>query len=575
VSHETFFLFFILFLLSSLAHADYADTLTWFRSDLPNYTNVTIQNLTVAPDPIYSGASGDFVLTLYNNGTVQANATAEVLIFNTTDDLVDSFNYSPTLISRFSQVILIKSWSTGTLPIGIYCANATAYYDDYANQSEVFSECFSVVNPPVTPPPQSPGGGGSSGGFFIPPTDNFTPPKPLPDEIIPVEGDIKFLRHTVLRELLAGTSAFESFTIRNDGGTEKTIRLLVTGTSESWVSFQPKETTLRPGEERIINFGLSVPNYALAGDYLLKLEVHSTRPTIEYMVLRVKSFPREYPYPVVLRHIRIDRLARETTVALNVRNLGTKAIPVVNVYESIPTLMDVTSQDIRFLDKPGEIIQERPLKVRWEFLNLNPNEIAYATYVLPLVLPTYSTYVDWQTDQVAVTQEKLRLLEFVEVKGLFAPELFEGEEGEVAVDVFYSGIQPLHVQAALEVPVDFELQPLEIQKPLLPRGITRFGFRVTPPVGSAGSHLFTFRLFTEDGLNAKSTPVQVRKREDDSVSTLIARFPPEVAAIIGVSIVAAAAMFVSFRKKRDDAHARKQFRQDRSDYLGQLKQMME
>ncbi len=565
-AEKTGLFFLLLFVLAGRTNADFAQSGVYIIA----FVNVSVVNVTgvsLTPSTLYVGGSTDVAVTIYNNGTVQNNATVQVNVFSAGGALADSFNYSPVVISPGTTVVLVKTWSAGSLAVGAYCANATAFYDGGQNRSNTFEECFTIIGLPVVLPPTS--GGGGVGSPEGPPT-----PSRLPQEIKPSYKDIRFLRSTVLKEVVAGTSAFESFTVKNDADEERTVRVLITGGAQSWISYQPTETVLKPKEERVINFALAVPTYAMAGDYLVKIEVGEKEFSTEFMIVRVKSYPRNYPYPVLLRSVRLDRLAHETTVALNIHNLGTKPIPVIVVKEELPEGIEVEKDGIEFLDKPGSVTSTRPVQIEWKFTELQPNEIGYATYSLPVVLEEYSEYVYWVNTQTSVPQKESTLLELIEIKQIFVPDLFEGEPGEVTADLFYAGLQPADVSASLEAPLDFAVEPQTAFGTLAPRGVTRIKFSVTPPQGSAGTHLVNLRIVSSEGILSKSSSVHVRKREALGAAAVLSVLPMQVILMLAAAVIIATALYLSekARKRREEEKTR--YRAGRETYLDQIKELM-
>ncbi|MFH1106836.1 MAG: hypothetical protein V1787_02985 [Candidatus Micrarchaeota archaeon] len=567
--------FVLLASLSGLASAEFTQNAVYLISSAPNFSIVNITEVTFTPGAIYVGGSADVATTLYNNGTVQSSVTVAVEIYDSVPQRVDAFNYSPAIISPNTNLVLVKAWSAGALPAGAYCAHVAAHYGDGFNMSNTYVKCFTIINLPVTPPAPS----GSSGGYVtgVPPSENATPQAPttLPDVIKPVYKDIRFLRSTVLSEVLAGTSAFESFTIKNDAEQDRNVRIIVTGAGESWISFQPAETLMKPHEERVINLGLTVPTYATPGDYLLKIQVGEKEFSTEYMVVRVKDYPPSYPYPVLLRSVRLDRLSRDTIVALHVRNLGGAPIPVVEIRDELPEGIIARPEDIRFLDKPGEVAKGQPLRLSWKFLQLAPNEIGYATYSVPIVLEEYSQYVYWAGTQIEVPERETTVTDLIDIKQIFAPELEEGRFGEVYVDVFYGGIAQSDVRALLEAPLDFSVEPRNAFETLTPRALTRIRFTVRPPKGSAGTHLVNFRIISSAGILSKSASLHVRGREQIEAAGLLNLVPLPIVLFGAAALVAAAAVYYSSKARKARAREALRYRSGRDTYLGEIKELME
>lgn len=497
-----------LVVLACLAIADYVMTTVFFTVYYP-FTNVTITDVTLSANPLYVGASTDIFVTLENSGTLSANASVNVSIFNSSGHLIENISYDPAIIPPFSLLTISKSWSAGANPVGNYRANASGLYEDGVNATNVLSEDFQITAIP-TPTPSAttaPGGGSSSstGGTPRPVNETVPTPTTLPPEITPVSSELKFMKSTVLKELSSGSAAVESFMLKNIGGRSKSIKLKISGIPESWFSFSPAESILLPSEERSINLGISVPKEGLPGDYLMKFEAQDeSQRAIEYMVLRVKSPTRGAQFPIVHKTVRLDRLLGATIVTIDVINPTTKTIAYVSITEEILRELRATKEDIVFQDKPAAV-SGMPLQLKWNFRELLALERTSATYSVYSLLSEYRPYVYWSVKQVEVASKEIKLSDIVSIREISSSPIGEGGSGNLNAKVFYAGFEPVQFKATLEMPSGLKADPPYIEGTLNPRGITDLNYRIDAAFGSSGTHSATLSVLVAEEYMVQQT----------------------------------------------------------------------
>ncbi|MFH1750668.1 MAG: hypothetical protein ABH863_03245, partial [Candidatus Micrarchaeota archaeon] len=492
-------------LLSGFAVADLIQSRLEFLVFI-EYTNVSISDVTVGSDPLYAGSTTDIYVSLQNGGTIYANVSINLTIYNATGAEVDNLSYAPASVPPLSILTVSSSWSSGALPVGTYYANASGTYENGTNATNEFSRQFQISLAP-TPTPLAPpaGGGGSSVAGSMP--SNVTPPTPtaIPPELKPVQTNVNFLRSTVLKEISAGTSAIESIVLKNIAGGTKSLTVSVMGAPIGWFSFTPKKTILLPNEERAINFAFTIPSDALPGDYLLRIDAaEEGEVATDYMVLRVKAANRGAQYPVVLKTIRLDRPAGATNVVVDVVNPSTKPVAFLQVLDEILPQLHAIREDIVFADKPAELFGN-PLTVKWQFRELAPLERATVSYTIYKLLQEYRPYVYWSVKQVEISEKETKLSDIVAIREISSTLIGEGGEGDVYVRVFYAGFEPVNFRATLELPSGFSVSPLSIEDTLLPRGTSTLKFRVRAPFGSQGTHSATISVLLEDEFLVQQT----------------------------------------------------------------------
>ncbi|MFH0972120.1 MAG: hypothetical protein V1835_06160 [Candidatus Micrarchaeota archaeon] len=552
-------------ILATPVCAEYAEGGTYFNSEEPQNAKVNVTDVTVAAVALYSGASTDILVSLLNYGDLAANVSANVSIRNVAGDLVEVIEYDPIIVAPQTTTIISKTWSTGSYPVGLYSANATASYDDGANQTNSFSRAFSILAVPFVQPGGSPGTGDYVLPLpFIP--GNVTPvvPTAVPN-LQPTIGNLRFQKTTLLKEIGQGDSVFESLTIKNVAGSERRVRFKITGAPSDWISYSPQETVLMLAEERVVNVGLTVPEDALAGDYVLKLEaIDGNSSNVDYMVLRVKSIRKNTQFPIVLKTIRLDRPRSTTNVAIDVRNPTKNPFPATLITEMLLPEFKITEDDLQFDDKPAyEILQGRPLSIRWRIQQLAPGEITRISYKINSLLMEYRPYVYWSVKQVEMVPKDFKLTDLISIKQIKIAPLQEGGTSEVTARIFYAGFDPLTFKAVLEVPSGFEITPASLDEKLKPRGETVLKFNIKAPRNSVGTHMVTMSLLLEGGYLVSQTGYAAVQQP-----TALGLQPTVFVVLIVVGMIMAFLHFIG-RKKME--HEKRRAIELRQGYLEQLK----
>ncbi|MCX6777806.1 MAG: hypothetical protein NT157_02880, partial [Candidatus Micrarchaeota archaeon] len=489
----------ILFLaLSFLASADTATTSAFFTSLQPL---VNITQFSVTPSSINQGATADFSVTFNNYGTGSAivNATAEIRDAGGT--VVDTVAYDPVAVDPSSTLSVVKTWSSGTLPSGIYTAYVNGTYNT-DNLTNTMSASFVIVIPS---PPVPPGGG--AGGQ---PGKKPEPPQVLPPSIKPTTDIVRFVKGTVVKEMLAGTGDAETFTIENTGEENVALGLVVDGVDEGWVVPRDNQFVLMPHETRDVNLGVSVPADAEAGNYIVRIAAQGKGVLArEFMVLRVKSYAEGYTDPVTLKSVRVDFKGRESTVRIGIRNLGGTAFARVNVREAIPGALSATGAAISFKDKRGvESTIGGSKVIDWTLSDVGPKEEAAITYTIGSVITEYTTYANWYVRQVdfGAPREYSDLIKIVDIT---VPSIEQGGTGEVSASIMYAGVEPMEVLVMLEVPAGFEAQQGMAKTVLIPRGVTNVKFTIKTGAASLDSHLLRVVIVGDDFNIAESSTIIV------------------------------------------------------------------
>ncbi|MEW6328601.1 MAG: NEW3 domain-containing protein [Candidatus Micrarchaeota archaeon] len=473
---------FVMLLLAGLCAGQTSETVVSF---IVQGINVRMTDVSVSPASINQGATADVSVTMQNIGTAATNVTAYAGIYDVTDTLVSMITYDQVTIAPGQTVTLEKVWDSDSFAAGVYTARANASYD--GNRTNTVNASFTIT----IPSPPGPGGG-VSGGL---PTPEVVPPSIIP--VVPLLGKIKFLKSTVLREVLAGEGGIESVYLKNTGSGNLTVDLSLGGVPLQWVSPEPNHTVILPEETRVVNLLVSPPKEALAGNYIVRVGTSCSEcyEASDYMVLRVKSYEEGYAKPVVLKSVRVDDAAEETLISLDIKNPSQNRIKVLTVKETIPPDFGGDAE-VSFKDKRGMITEVDGARVvSWEFSDVAPGEEVHVSYSVSGVLNDYATYAGWHVRQVSVS-ERINIADLVRISDLTAQRITAGKEGEVKASIIYTGTDSLSANVMLEVPGGFEVDPGTISTALIPRGQVNMKFRVkVPETESAGTHLIRLVVF--------------------------------------------------------------------------------
>ncbi len=528
--------------------------------------NIIITDFTIVPSSIYEGASADFSVTVENIGNMEDTLNLSVSITNSSGDEVSVINYSPVNVTPGSPQVLTAAWSSAGLAVGTYSANATGVYGGGLNLTNSFVVGFSIISnatptPSPSPSPEasltpapsvSPGGPGAPMASFTVET-----PTTIPPTLKPKIGVISFSRKTVLIEALAGEGALLTLSLHNSGADAVAGEIVFTGLPRGTPPIPRKKIFLQPDASSSIDYALWISADAVPGDYVVKISVldasNASAESLseEYLFLRVKSYPKNYENPIVLRRIVLDTDAKTTNVALSVRNPSLKTIDVIDVIDAIPSPLAATQNDVVFLDKIGSYLSQNPLTLLWRLTSMEPQEKGAITYSLDMLSDDYSVYGTWYTKQISTSRNVL-LSNLVTITDFSIQSMkLPATKSKAGFRVFYGGLAPLQVSAAISVPSGFKVNPQTISNVVLaPRTPQEFEFEIT----------------ADDGVNpgAYSTRAVIMSlNEQVSLAGTILVLPSDFAvgtAVLALVLIAlAAAAFLFWRKKRESYYNRNRF----------------
>lgn len=522
-------------------------------------SRVTLVGLTSSSTNIVRGSPIDFSVTMSNDGTLSTVANTNITIYASNGSAVDYLIFDPVVIAPSQTVTMTKTWNSGNNLPGLYRAVAIAEYD--GNLTNSLNITFTIYIPVVQP----------SGG----PSQVSMGPIVLPSVIQPtqpLQGQFGFIKTAVLDEILAGQGAVESILLKNTGGTNLTTTLSISGVPADWIVGQPNETILMPGETRVVNLQINVPDDAPSGNYLVRLNAMAGGTSTEdFLALRVKNYPGNYEEPIATKTITIDQENQQTTVSIDIKNPSQNTMKYVALEEEIPLAFD--GESIQFLDKPGTISEVDGSRfVTWEFEDLAPQEEVHFSYTISGILTDYSTYDNWYIYQITTT-EKIQLADLVKIEDLTTTVAPDGASANVTASVLYAGVSPINVTMLLEAPEGFGVKPTTITTTLIPAAMEYAEFSLTIPQTSEETHLLQFVVLGDNFSVYSTTPIVVTKPATTPSFSILSVLSLEQVVAVS-SFIAAVVVVSALSYRRIRTGSKSEYSQERLDYMKSIKKMV-
>ncbi len=490
-------LFFILLLLA-MANADDVNSIIRFESITPE---LILTEFNVTPTILNQGQTADFAVAMQNIGLSSTTANTSVEIYNSLGALVSSFNYDPVVVGQGATVIIVRTWDSDSLSAGIYTAYVNATYGN--NETNTLNTSFVIRSIPPDPPSSSVPSGGTGSGK--------PKPTPVPPSMSPVWGKLRFSQVPVVKELLAGEGELESFMLINTDEGNATLKLSVSGVDD-WVTLRQNRTVVFENSSSIINAYIEVPKNVLSGNYLMAIEaIGEDYYAKDYMMIRVKNYPKWHRDPIYLKTIRTDIVAGVTDVSLRIMNPSENSVKKLTLKETIPQGLKTGSMTIGFKNKRGEISKmDNADLITWTITGVGPLEETTIRYTVNNVLMDYHSYATWHLRQmdIGAGYDVKNLIRIIDIS---SETISPGSSGAVTATILYAGEEPLEVTAMLELPTGFRSDPGYTKILLIPRGLTNINFKVAAPKDVAQTHLIRAVIMGKDFNVFSSAPIMVRK----------------------------------------------------------------
>jgi len=528
---------------------------------------IVLDDLSISDSTVTQGETVSFSVTFENTGNAQTTATARVYIFDASNVLIDTINYTPTSIAPDQQKVQITGWNSNGYPVGAYVAKANVTFIPYNSSSEVSNELtlnFQIVG----------GGGGGGGGHDFDPFTPILPTTPivLRPEIKPkVGGPVDFVRFPVLMEVVPGQSKIKSLQLINRHDEEQKVTMNLQGMTEDWMSVGSDETLVLPGETRNMDIAISIPRDAEVGDYLVRMEVENEKgKSSDFMTVRVRNAGGERPTPIVLKTIDVDRVNGKTMVNIELRNPTQKKIERIIYEEAVPEGLE--DDQITFVNKLGKIKQVEGRKtLQWEVPELLSNERIEISYTIDGVLDEYSPYVNWYAYGLEISS-RINLADVVQIIDLKSTTMEAGGTGQVTATVLYVGEEPMHVTMSLEAPAGFTVEPNYLTVNLQPRNTFTIRFDVGVPENVQESQLVRFLLYTDDGQVSARLPIVIMPTMTTPAQAAALTIKPMDVAIGGLLAIALIFAYMFYRRREEGGGV--SFSKERLDYARSLKRLV-
>ena len=497
-------LFFFL-LLSVICAAEDTGTVVHFDILIPE---VVLTDFNVTPVSMNQGQTADFSLAMQNIGLASTQVNATVYIYNSLGALVSNFTYDPVPVEPGGTVIVVKTWDSDSLPAGLYTAYANATYSD--NYTNTLNVSFAISTIPPLPGPTPSGPSGGSGG-------GKPKPQPVPPSIVPVGENVRFASVPALKEILAGEGELDSFTLINTADENVSVELRVSGIPEDWMELSQNVSVVFTNQTSVVNFALTVPEDALSGNYLVTIEAEGYGYYAkDYMLLRVKNYPKWHGFPIYLKTIRTDVVQGRTDVSIRLKNPSENNIKLMTVRETIPQSLRGSGVSVEFNDKRGSMTNIGGSEViMWNVSDFGPLEEMIISYSLNKYLGDYHDYGAWHLRQIDFGG-RYDIASLIRVVDLSSQTLAPGGSGDVTATILYAGEEPIEVTTALELPAGFSSDPGYASVLLIPRGLTNVNFRITAPKDVKQTHLIRAVVMGKDFNVFSSAPILVKKGEAGS-----------------------------------------------------------
>ena len=269
----------------------------------------------------------------------------------------------------------------------------------------------------------------------------------------------------------------------------------VSGIEQKWITILPSTIDLEPEEKHGFTLFITAPKDAEEGDYIIlfKLTAEGIEEKTAFM-LRVKKFAPVLDKAITKRAVAVDVENKKTNIVVNVQN-GPETRYNVLVTENIKKEIANSTDFIEFKDKPDEIIEKDPI-VRWKINELAPFETKNFTYTVKQVLPEFTAYVYWATEEVALSPGILQGLRVAPFKPI---ELTGGRITPAPVVVENIGNRSRNVSVGMGLPESWSLIPLQINYIIIPNETKLFAFNILLPTDVYPGYYIGKVRITADG----------------------------------------------------------------------------
>lgn len=229
----------------------------------------------------------------------------------------------------------------------------------------------------------------------LPPVNLITPPPEL--------LQLKIIRYTAMKEMLAGENAFVFPFVENPSSDVVSVNVIPLGSSSAWA--QPVSNVLISSKEKTsVAVPIKIPVGTLPGYYTLTIGLFVNNTNVSYPVI-IKVLPDMGEGAIVRRELSFDLEQNTSMIILSLINMEHNTLEHVQLFNDIPKTFAPVLSQITFATIPNQISNEEGF-VRWDFQNILPNEEKKMIYSISYISQNLFTY-SWGTTQVVIVEPTL------------------------------------------------------------------------------------------------------------------------------------------------------------------------
>ncbi|GEM_PF-4478119 len=221
----------------------------------------------------------------------------------------------------------------------------------------------------------------------------------LPPEL----PQLKIIRYTAMKEMLAGENALVFPFVENPGSEAVSVNVMPIGSHFAWA--EPVSNILISSKEKTsVAVPIKIPVGTLPGYYTLTIGLFVNNTNVSYPLI-IKVLPNMEEGAIVRRELSFDLAQNTSTITLSLTNLGSNTLEHVQLFDDIPKTFAPVLSQMDFATIPNQISDEGGF-VRWDFKNILPNEERKTFYSVSYMTQNLFTY-SWGITQVVIVEPTL------------------------------------------------------------------------------------------------------------------------------------------------------------------------
>jgi len=415
-----------------------------------------------------------FTALVTNDGNMVTDALVQAYLFNSADSPIAAFNYTESNIGEGETLTFTKAWSTADLLPGNYTAFANVSYG--GTVSNTLFTSFTVE-------PSSP-----AAGILITPNVSVVVLSQPPQITLPPENE-GLLSYPILKEMSPGDNALIFPLLENQGQAAIYANVIPSG---SGVAFSSAVTgvLLPPDKPTSVVIPIHVPQDVPVGYYEMSIE-YSLNGTNVSQPLIIHVVPPQAVGLSVYREISIDYPDNDSMVQLSAVNNEAGSIDHAEVLEQVPSAFDM--RGVSFTVPPTAM---NGSLMRWDLVNLLPNETQALSYVLPGIPADLGLFTSWPPAQTLLIEPDF--YRNILIGGFETADIAPGEKGNYTLELFNAGPTDESVAAEITGADGWNLEPDSFNVTVPSRATTELNFSLTAPA-NATDPVYSFTVYLDYG----------------------------------------------------------------------------